>query len=358
MKKLLFFIFSLLFIFAMVSCNIDSTDSTTPTGPDLYEGDLSSYVTLGEYKNLSITLESIEVTQDLITQRINNDFDSKKTSVDITRPIQNGDRLEIFFEGKIDGVAFEGGKSDNYPMILGSANFIEGFEAGMVGMTVGETKVLSLKFPDDYHQEDYAGKDVEFTVQILKAYKYEYPELTDELVTEVIKTCTTVTQYLEKINTEIENNLKETRDNKKTQDLWAKVVENATVISIPAEKCDPYKNDMISYYSSYATSYGMELGTFLQLYYGMTLDQFYEEAQSYAEYMVTDELVMYSIVHAENLVIGDAEYLEKAEKYVEAEGAESLEDLEENYGKDVILRSLYWDKVIEFLEGVTTFVEP
>ena len=100
MKKLLFFIFSLLFIFAMVSCNIDSTDSTTPTGPDLYEGDLSSYVTLGEYKNLSITLESIEVTQDLITQRINNDFDSKKTSVDITRPIQNGDRLEIFFEGK------------------------------------------------------------------------------------------------------------------------------------------------------------------------------------------------------------------------------------------------------------------
>ena len=138
-------------------------------------------VKLGKYKDLKIEKEKIEVTEEEIEHELGHlkeqfiEIKAKEDGV-----VEEGNEVRIDFEGFKDNVPFEGGKSENYRLVIGSHSFIPGFEEGIIGMKVGEEKELNLKFPEDYHAEELKGKDVVFKVKVNEINERVYPEMNDD----------------------------------------------------------------------------------------------------------------------------------------------------------------------------------
>lgn len=145
------------------------------------EFEIRPEVKLNKYEGLVVEKEKIEVGDEQVEQSLTNILQSRAESVDVTeeRAAQNGDIAIIDFDGTIDGEPLEGGKGSNHPLELGSNSFIPGFEEGVVGMKVRETKDLKLSFPEDYHAKDIAGKEVVFKVTVQKIQEKKLPELND-----------------------------------------------------------------------------------------------------------------------------------------------------------------------------------
>ena len=144
----------------------------------------SGNITLGEYKGITVT----SISQDAFDAEINNILEGYAEFVEVDRPAQNGDIVNINYVGTLDGEEFEGGADTSdagTDLELGAGMFIEGFEEGLIGAKAGEEKVLNLKFPEDYY-EDLAEKDVVFTVTVNRVQEKVVPELTDEFVTEIL----------------------------------------------------------------------------------------------------------------------------------------------------------------------------
>ncbi|MDE6963730.1 MAG: FKBP-type peptidyl-prolyl cis-trans isomerase, partial [Lachnospiraceae bacterium] len=156
------------------------------------------YVLLGEYKGIEVAVESPEVSDDYLESALSYMMMEAAEYVPVTeRSVENGDRVIIDFEGKQDGVAFAGGTASGYELTIGSGQFIAGFEDGVIGMEIGETKDLDLKFPDPYNPNpDLSGAPVVFTVTLHEISEPEVPELTDEYVAGLgLTDCSTVSEY-------------------------------------------------------------------------------------------------------------------------------------------------------------------
>ena len=154
-------------------------------------------ITIKQYKGLEVEkVDPVEVTDTDVEDSINSTLQTKSTQNDITdRPAQEGDVVTIDYEGKKDGVAFDGGTAQDQQLELGSGSFIDGFEDGIVGHNIGETFDLNLTFPEDYKSEDLAGQAVVFTVTLDKISEVIVPELTDELVAELSESAKTIEDY-------------------------------------------------------------------------------------------------------------------------------------------------------------------
>ena len=158
------------------------------------------YVTLGEYKEIEVAVESPEVSDSYLESALSYMLAEDAEYVPVTgRSVVNGDKVIIDFEGKRDGVAFEGGTSSGYELTIGSGQFIDGFEEGVIGMEIGETRDLDLKFPDPYKPNpDLSGVPVVFTVTLHEISEPQVPELTDEYVAGLgLTDCSTVSEYEE-----------------------------------------------------------------------------------------------------------------------------------------------------------------
>ena len=148
--------------------------------------DLSKLVTLGQYKNLELSVNSAKVTQEDIDAQIENALSSEAEQVEVTnRAVKEGDIVNIDYEGKKDGVAFDGGTAQGYDLTIGSGTFIDGFEDGLIGAKIGDTLDLNLTFPENYGAAELAGQDVVFTVKVNSIKEEKLPELTDELAKKI-----------------------------------------------------------------------------------------------------------------------------------------------------------------------------
>ena len=190
--------------------------------------------------------------------------------------VANGDIAVIDFVGKKDDVAFDGGTGKDYELEIGSHTFIEGFEEGVEGMKVGETKDLELTFPENYPSEDLAGEDVIFTVTV-NAIK-QTPELTDELVKELSTKSKTVKEYREEVKEALETNKVNQQRGTELQKIYALLIENCEVVEYPQELLDYGVSMFRKNYTNYAKQYGMPLEDFIKGMFGMTLEQFEEQA--------------------------------------------------------------------------------
>ena len=203
----------------------DSTDTDTKE-TDSSEGnrlvsvkDVSKYVTIGEYKGLELTRTAQTVTDDDVQAEINYDLEDNGTEVQ-DGTVENGDTVTINFTGTIDGKEFDGGSAEDYELVVGDGEMINGFEDGIVGMKSGETKELDLTFPDDYYEESVAGKAVVFKVTL---QKFTRPaELTDEWVAENTE-YKTVDEYREAVKKQLEDTAVQTADYGLYSDAWNKV---------------------------------------------------------------------------------------------------------------------------------------
>ena len=267
--------------------------------------------------------------------------------------VEDGDTVNIDYVGKLDGEEFDGGSAEGYDLEIGSCTFIDGFEDGIIGMQVGETKDLELTFPEDYHSENLAGKDVVFTVTVNSISRV--PELTDEVADSVVEGMT-AEAYQESVRQELEDSAKESQKSDAQQKLLQAVYDNADISGYPEENLQYTINRAKNYYEWLASMYGMTLDDYLTNY-GMTQDEFMEQIQPVAEEALGEEMTLLAIAKEENIEVSDEEYQDGLARYAEAQGMDDPSKLEEAYGENYIRNSLLQEKVLNFLYENATIEE-
>lgn len=273
-------------------------------------------VKLGDYKGLTATMLPTEATDEDVDTELENmrDRNSRLVSVD-DREAQMGDTAEIDFEGFVDGVAFDGGKGENYPLELGSGSFIPGFEEQVAGHKIDEEFDVNVTFPEEYAAE-LAGKDAVFKCKIHEIKTKEMPELDDEFVKDVSEFDT-----LDELKADIKKGLSEKKEADAKADfenqLIEQVVENMEC-EIPECMFESRNNEMVQDYSYRLQMQGIDLNTYLS-YMGQDMDTFKKTFREGAENQVKASIALEAIVAAEKIEVTDeeidAEVAKLAEQY-------------------------------------------
>ena len=306
-------------------------------------------VVLGEYKGIEVQKADMEVTEADIDEAIGKEQDKNSRLVTVEdRAAENGDTVKINFDGSMDGVAFEGGKGENYPLVLGTGNFIEGFEEQIVGHRTGDAFEVNVTFPENYHAKDLAGKPAVFKCELLEIQRKEFPEVNDEFASEVSE-FDTLEEYKADLRKKLEAAKMKSAAAQNENNVIAKVCENAQ-IDIPAPMIEMQTEQMIDDYARRMQSQGLPLDQYMQ-YTGMTMDKLKEQFRPQAERNLKTRLVLEEVAKAENIQVSeeavDAEIKKMAEAYkIEPEKMkEYLGDAE----KENITMDLKVQEAVDFL---------
>lgn len=274
------------------------------------ESEVMPKIKIGDYKNLKSTAKKVSVTKkDIaeITDRLKKGFASKKT---VQRPAKLTDEVNIDFEGKKDGIAFDGGKGEKYDLVLGSNSFIPGFEDGIIGKKTGETFDLKLTFPEDYHADNLKGAEVVFTTTINEIKEVVEPELNDELAAKA-GPFKTVEELEDDIKREITKQKETEAIEKLKDDLVAELVEKSTVPVPDVLLKDQMK--LIEQDTNRNLMYrGMSIGDYIKsLKYKDKNDWLENEVRPIAEKRVKAGLLLAELSKAEKIEATENELLEK-----------------------------------------------
>lgn len=273
-------------------------------------------VKLGEYKGLELAKADENVTDEDVTNELTK-LQEKQAELVVKEEgaVENGDTAVIDFEGFVDGVAFEGGKGENYSLTIGSGTFIPGFEEQLIGLKTGEEKDVEVTFPEEYHAADLAGKLAVFKVKVHEIKAKELPALDDEFAKDVNEEVETLDELKAKLRADLEESKKRDAENKLRDDAVAKAVENAEV-EIPAAMIETELGRMLREFEQRLQYQGMNL----ELYYQFTgtdeaalKGQMQEDAQS----RVKTNLVLEAIIEAEGIEATDEAVNEEVQKMAE-----------------------------------------
>jgi len=309
-------------------------------------------VVLGDYKGLEIEAVPDEVSDEMIDNEIDKQRHLNARHINIDdRAAEDGDKVNIDFEGKVDGVAFEGGSAEDQELELGSGSFIPGFEEGIVGHEIGETFDIDVKFPEDYFNEDLKGKDAVFTITLNSIAVEELPEVDDEFIKDISE-FDTVDEYkadLKKQKTEeVEANAKNIRMDRALEAAAA----NAKV-DVPEVMVNNAIDEQIRSMDNNMRSQGLQLEQYLQML-GQSLDDFKDSMRPDAEKEVLKSLVLEAIVE-EKFEISDDEVeayaREMSERYFkgdEDKQEEMIKTMMES-NKDLMKSDLERKKAVELL---------
>ncbi|WP_215506818.1 trigger factor [Peptoniphilus sp. EMRHCC_23] len=310
-------------------------------------------VVLGEYKGLEIEAVPDEVSDEMIDNEIDKQRHLNARHINIDdRAAEDGDKVNIDFEGKVDGVAFEGGSAEDQELELGSGSFIPGFEEAIVGHEIGETFDIDVKFPEDYFNEELKGKDAVFTITLNSIAVEELPEVDDEFIKDISE-FDTVDEYkadLKKQKTEeVEANAKNIRMDRALEAAAA----NAKV-DVPEVMVNNAIDEQIRNMDNNMRSQGLQLEQYLQML-GQSLDDFKNSMRPDAEKEVLKSLVLEAIVAAEKFEITDDEVeayaREMSERYFkgdEDKQEEMVKTMMES-NKDLMKSDLERKKAVELL---------
>lgn len=274
-------------------------------------------VTLGEYKGLKVDKVSNRVTAKEVDAKLEEEQKKNARTVAVTdRAVQDGDEVVLDFEGFVDGVAFEGGKGENYPLTIGSGSFIPGFEEQLVGVEAEKEVEVNVTFPEEYHSADLAGKPAVFKCTVHEIKVKELPELDDDFAAEVSEFDT-----LEEYKADIKAKIKEqkiTDGNRQKEDQAVeKAVANASM-EIPEAMIDTQVKQMSQEFAQRLQSQGLTLEQYFQ-FTGLTADKMLEELKPQAVKRIQTRLVLEAIAKAENIEVSDekleAELAKMAESY-------------------------------------------
>ena len=310
-------------------------------------------VVLGDYKGLEIEAVPDEVSDEMIENEIDKQRHLNARHINIDdRAAEDGDKVNIDFEGKVDGEAFEGGSAEDQELELGSGSFIPGFEEGIVGHEIGETFDIDVKFPEDYFNEDLKGKDAVFTITLNSIAVEELPEVDDEFIKDISE-FDTVDEYkadLKKQKTEeVEANAKNIRMDRALEAAAA----NAKV-DVPEVMVNNAIDEQIRSMDNNMRSQGLQLEQYLQML-GQSLEDFKNSMRPDAEKEVLKSLVLEAIVEAEKFEISDDEVeayaREMSERYFkgdEDKQEEMIKTMMES-NKDLMKSDLERKKAVELL---------
>lgn len=310
---------------------------------------LKPAVELGKYKGVKIDKIETEVTEDEVNEAI--DRERKNNAREITvedRPIQDGDKATIDFEGFVDGVAFEGGKGTNYDLVIGSHSFIDNFEEQLIGKNIGDEVEVNVTFPENYQAEDLAGKPAVFKVKVNGIKVDELPELDDEFASEVSE-FETVAEYKDSVK----KSLAETKE-KNAKDAREKAAIDAVIadakMDIPEAMIKTTQRQMMDEFAQRVSSQGLSFEQYLQ-FTGMTEDQMLEQIRPQAELRIKSRLVLEAIVAAEKIEATEEDFEQEIAKMAEMYQmeADKTKELIGEAGKAEIMKDLAVTKAAEFV---------
>jgi trigger factor len=269
-------------------------------------------VTLGEYKGLEVEKSEVAVSEEEVDKAVDKERESNSRMIDIDdRAVENGDMIKLNFEGFIDGVAFEGGKGEDYPLTIGSGSFIPGFEEQLVGAKIGEDVEVNVTFPENYQAEALKGKAAVFKCKVNEIKVKELPEADDEFAKDVSE-FDTIAEYRDDIRAKLlekkEQNAKRAKQNKVVE----KAVANATM-EIPDAMVDEQVRRMADEFSRRMQSQGITMEQYMQ-FTGMTADKMLEQWRPEALKRIQNSLVLEAIAKAEEIQISDERLDEEFEK--------------------------------------------
>ncbi len=288
-------------------------------------------VTLGDYKGLKVDKVSTRVTQKEVDEEIEKERERNARTIEVTdRAVQDKDEVTLDFEGFVDGVAFEGGKGEDYPLTIGSGSFIPGFEEQLIGAEIDKEVEVNVTFPKEYLSEELAGKDATFkcTVHTIKAK--ELPELDDEFASEVSE-CETMDAYRAEVKKNIKERKERTGKEKKENQAVDQAIENAQM-DIPEAMIEFQVRQMADDFARRIQQQGLTVEQYFQ-FTGMTAEKMLEEMRPQAEKSIKTRLVLEAIVKAENIEVSDERVEEELTKMAEAYQME-VEKLKEFMGEN------------------------
>ncbi len=310
-------------------------------------------VTVKAYKGIEVTKEVKNVTDEDINNVIDSDRSRQSKTVDVEgRAVENGDIAVIDYEGFANGVAFDGGKGENYNLTIGSGSFIPGFEEQIIGHNAGEEFDINVKFPEEYHSADLAGQDAIFKIVLHSIKKNELPNLDDEFAKDM--GFDNLDAYKADVKAKIEARNEKAAENSVEEQIINALVENLEA-EIPAPMFENETENFVRDYDSRLRMQGLDLNTFMK-YTGQTLESLREQFKPMAERQVKTRLALEKIVELENITASDEEAEAEYENLAKAYGMQA-DDVKNYVDADSIKADLCVKKAVDFVKenaSVTT----
>ncbi len=354
-KKTLGLLAAVLSVCMLAGCGAkDTGDSTgTATGTEstvLKDMDVDKYVTLGEYKGLTVSVDTVEVDEDEWDTLVNNVYYGNITADNggiMDRAVETGDTVNIDYEGKKDGVAFDGGTAQGYDLTIGSGSFIDGFEDGLIGVMPGETVDLDLTFPESYGNSDLAGQAVVFTVTVNYIQPAQDGELSDEIISNFgIDGVTNEEELRQYAYDYLYDNAQQNYDSNVEQAVMDTFMANNTFTSVPDALVQKYSDAAESSITSMASAYGVDGDTFTQYYYGQDLETF---LSTYSEEAAKQDIALQAVANREDLNISDEELDQMLQERATAAGYDTIEEYIGETSKEDYREYFLYDKVMDYL---------
>lgn len=350
-KKIVSVLLATILVFSLAGCK----DKNTTDGPI----DYSEYVTLGDYKGLTIEVAKADVTDEQLKTKIDSIIKEKTTHEELKEgKVVKGNTINLDYKGLLDGKAFDNGSATGAVYTVGgsdSGKFIDDLDNQLVGLEVGKQYDLNCKFPDDYsNNKDLAGKSVVFQVKVNSIQGKEIvPEWNDEFVASYSKDeYKTVKDYEGYLKKQLEEENLKKQENEYQQSLWDKILKNGKVSDYPEDKLndlsDDYYEDAKNYYSYYAQQYGVDYDTFLSAN-KMTDDTVKEQAMKSAKSQLDYMMTAMVIAKTEGIEIPEEEYESKVNSYAETLTYDSADKFKDEFGETFIKENFLFDKVCEWL---------
>jgi len=308
-------------------------------------------VKLGDYKGLKVEAQETEVSAEDVNEEIKKLQERyAELAVKEEGSAELGDTVILDFEGSVDGEAFEGGKSENYSLELGSNQFIPGFEDQLVGIQAGEEKDIQVKFPEDYHAEELKGKEANFKVKVHEIKAKQLPELDDEFAKDVDEEAETLDALREKL----ENQLKEKKESSAkaaTQDSLVEQVTANAEIDLPEVMVDSELDRMVREFEQQIQAQGLSMDLYYQ-FSGTDQNGLRDQMKEEAEKRVRANLTLEAIADTENLEASDADVDQEIENMAKMYGlaADQMRQmLDLQGGADALKGDLKIRKALDFL---------
>lgn len=276
---------------------------------------LKPEVSLGKYKGVQIEKIPTEVTEEEIDAEINKERESNAREITVEdRAVKDGDMTILDFEGFVDGVAFAGGKGENYPLTIGSGAFIPGFEEQLIGAELNKETEVNVTFPEDYQAEELKGKAAVFKCTVKEIKEKELPELDDEFASEVSE-FETLAEYREDVKkTLAEKKETEARD-KKEEAVIEAIIADAKM-DIPDPMVETQQRQMVDDFAQRLSMQGLTLEQYYQ-FTGLTHEKMLEQIKPTALKRIQSRLVLEAVAKAENMTTDDDDYEKEVQRLAE-----------------------------------------
>lgn len=314
-------------------------------------------IELGDYKGLEIEKQNVELTEEELQESIDHQLGHlAEMVVKEDGAVEDGDTVNIDFDGYVDGEQFEGGQAEGYDLEIGSGSFIPGFEEQLVGVKIGEEKDVTVTFPEEYHAEELTGKEATFKAKVNEIKYKDVPELTDEIANELDAEANTVDEYKENLRKKLTEQKETDAENNQKEEAISKASNNASV-EIPDAMINTELDRMVQEFGQRMQQQGLNLETYYQIS-GQDESQLREQMKDDAEERVKTNLTLTAIADAEEIEVTEADIDKELEK-MSGQFNMSVEDIKQTLGNtDIVKNDVRIQNVIDLLVKEAKLVEP